>query len=159
MKAKYILVSLLMVALVMTGTGYSVNAGSGDKITGGGRFTNISGVSPYVGDKVSFNLQTYLLDDGAADGKFQLINHDEKMKLSGSFTSYSVSGYGVMLVGSIDGGASQPLYVLILESAEPGFDKIDIWIGKTPPTKPTTGMDYKGQVGKGNIQWHKAKVK
>ena len=156
MKAKYILVGLLMVALVMGGTGYGVSAGSGDKVTGGGRFDNLGGWgSLYAGDKVSFNLQVYLLDGGAADGKFQLINHDEGTKQTGSFSSYSVvQGYKLMLVGSIDGGAS--LNVEIIESAEPGFDTIQIWIGKTPSPQ---NIDYKGQVGKGNIQWHKAKVK
>jgi len=158
MKAKYLLVSLLMVALVMGGTGYSVSAGSGDKVTGGGRFNSIVW-GPYQGDKVSFNLQTYLLDSDAADGKFQLINHNAGTKLSGSFSSYSVGITGrLSLTGtcSIDGGASQSLYVEILESAEPFFDTIQIWIDKTPSPQ---NMDYKGQVGKGNIQWHKAKVK
>ena len=159
MKAKYILVGLLMVALVMGGTGYSVSAGSGDKVTGGGRFDSLVW-GLYQGDKVSFNLQVYLLDGGAADGKFQLINHDEGTKQTFSFSSYDVRPQGaneiLELTGSIDG---PDLYVEIREDAEPGFDSIQIWIGTKVAPPSLANVDYWGQVGKGNIQWHKAKVK
>jgi hypothetical protein len=153
MKMKYILVVLLLVALATTGTGYSVDAGSSDKLTGGGRFNSIVW-GQYVGNKVSFNLQTYLSDGDVANGTFQLTNHDQSTKLKGSFSTYSIDTLEITLMGtcSIDGGASQDLHVLIREDAEPGFDKIDIWIGAA------VGLpDYRGQVGKGNIQWHKAK--
>jgi hypothetical protein len=127
MKKKYILVSLLLVALVMGGTGYSVSAGSMPKITGGGSFVNDL-FGPYQGDKISFKLNTMFSGQGAA-GQFQLINHDAKTKLQGSFSEYNL-GTWIDLYGtcSIDGEGPHTLKLRLVDRGSSVYDIIYVYI-------------------------------
>ncbi len=128
MKAKYILVSLLLVALVMGGTGYGVAAGSVTKITGGGSFVNDLFGQNY-GDKISFKLNTTFSGQGAA-GQFQLINHDAKTKLQGSFSEYNKLGTWVDLYGtcSIDGEGPHDLRLRLVDRGSAVYDILYVYI-------------------------------
>lgn len=165
MKAKYLLFSLLIMALVMGGTGYSVSAGSGDKVTGGGTFINISWLwptpSPYanVGDKISFGFNAQSQGNGAK-GQFHLINHTKGIKAFGTISEFSASPDWDIEGTCLIDGVEKSFRVKITDDGEgggggPGWnDKIEIWFGDN-----TGQPDIKGQLAKGNIQKHKAKVK
>jgi len=147
MKAKYILVSLLIMALVMGGTGYSVSAGSMTKITGGGSFVNHLG-GQYYGDKISFKLNTMFSGQGAT-GQFQLINHNAKTKLQGSFSEYEKSGLAIILKGtcSIDGEDPHDIKLRIVDRGSSVYDIIYVYIDGS--------MTYHGGFGSnGNITVH-----
>ena len=155
MKAKYFLVSLLLVALVMSGTGYSVSAGSGDKVTGGGTFEQGGWGTPYAdgGDKISFGFNAQ--GNGAVKGQFHLINHDSGMKISATIaeiipsTGISVTIKGTCLVD----GAPTDFEALLNDGGEGGggssWESVTIWLGGTKA--------FSGQLSKGNIQKHKVK--
>ena len=158
MKAKYILVSLLLVALVMTGTGYSVSAGYGDKVTGGGTFVNIAGgfnPSPYAdyGDKISFGFNAQGQNNGSAKGQFHLINHDSGMKIFGTISECSIDSSWIIIEGTclID-GVPTPFWARLNDGSEGsgGYDLVRIGFSGT--TWPSS--DIYGQLSKGNIQWH-----
>ena len=160
MKAKYILSGLLMVALVIGGTGYGVAADSGGKVTGGGTFINTAGGSnDYAspGNKISFGFNGQRLDNGAK-GQFQLVNHDKRMRLHGTFDTYDVIPQGsrvVVVLGgecSID-GANGSFRAEI--TARTSFEIIEIWIGDSPSSLP----HIKGQIYKGNITKHEKNKK
>ena len=154
MKKKYILVSLLLVALVMTGTGYGVAAGSGVKATGGGTLINNTGYpSDYAswGDKISFGFSAQDQGNGAK-GQFHLINHASGMKVSGTISQCTVMGSWVSLNGScsID-GVETSFWADLTDGGEPSYDLImGIWFGSK--NKPP---DIFGTLEKGNIQSHK----
>jgi hypothetical protein len=161
MKAKYILVSLLLVALVMGGTGYSVSAGSGDKATGGGTFTQKVATSPLedpnpygaLGDKISFGFNAQSQGDGAK-GRFTLINHNSGMKVFGTVSACSAPNSSVQIAGtcSIDGSEKSFRAKLTDGGEGSGYDEVRIWFGdNTNPLKP----DIYGLLYKGNIQKHK----
>ena len=161
MKAKYILVSLLLVALVMGGTGYSVSAGSGDKVTGGGTFTQEAFTPPWLdlppnpygdlGDRMSFGFNAQGQENGAK-GQFHLINHDSGMKVSGTVSEISVAGGTVLIAGtcSID-GVPTDFWAELIDGGEGSSDnEVRIWfVDNEGP------YDILGHLAKGNIQKHK----
>ena len=159
MKKKYILVSLLMVALVMGGTGYGVSAGSGDKVTGGGTFPNATGENDYANplDKISFGFNAQSQGNGAK-GQFHLINHDSGMKVSGTISELKdwggswVSFNGPCL---IDGEVSYFWAEMVTDGGEgkgANSDMIFIHFGEEPGPPHITGLLGVGALGKGNIQ-------
>jgi len=160
MKAKYILVGLLLVTLMISGTGYSVAAGSGDKVTGGGTFTQQVVTPPWLppnpygafGDKMSFGF-TAQSDENGAKGQFHLINHDSGMKISGTVSACSATS-SVQISGTCSvEGAETSFRAKLTDGGEgAGYDEVKIWFGaNTNPAKP----DIYGQLAKGNIQKHK----
>ena len=162
MKGKYILVSLLLVALVMGGTGYGVSAGSGGKVTGGGTFTNEAIVLPWMGppspyanfgDKISFGFTAQSQGNGVK-GQFHLTNHDSGMKVSGTVSAYSVTTSWVEISGpcSID-GVSTSFWAKLSDGGEgagPSDRVVGIWFDD-----PDGNPDIKGRLAKGNVQKHK----
>ena len=154
MKAKYILVSLLLVALVMGGTGYSVSAGSGVKATGGGTFEHDAWATSYAspGDKISFGFSAQDQGNGAK-GQFHLINHASGMKVSGTISECEAFGGTVRFNGpcSIDGEESY-FWAEVVDGGEGnwGFDLVRINFDDNSPP-----WDIYGQMEKGNIQKHK----
>ena len=155
MKAKYILVSLLLVALVMAGTGYSVSAGYGDKVTGGGTFEHNAFPTTYAspGDKISFGFNAQGQNNGSAKGQFHLINHDSGMKIFGTISECSIDFSWIIIEGTclID-GVPTPFWARLNDGSEGsgGYDLVRIGFGGT--TWPS--IDIYGQLSKGNIQWH-----
>lgn len=156
MKAKYVLVSLLLVALMVSGTGYGVSAGEGVKATGGGTFVHNAWPTNYAapGDKISFGFSAQDQGNGAK-GQFHLINHNSGMKVSGTISGCKVMGALISLTGScsIDGGAEMPYWVDLSDGGEGGasYDVVmGVWFGSKsgPPA-------IFGQLDKGNIQSHK----
>ncbi|MBL7126138.1 MAG: hypothetical protein ISS58_02870 [Dehalococcoidales bacterium] len=152
MKGKYLLVSLLLVALVMGGTGYGVSAGSGDKATGGGTFIHSGSSSDYASleDKISFGFNAQSQGNGAK-GQFHLINHDSGMKVSGTVSDYT-PGYflDATLSGTCTVDGNPRDFNVIISDWGPGTDKIDIFFGDI-----VWPADISGFVTKGNIQKHK----
>jgi len=150
MKGKYILSGLLMVALVIGGTGYGVAADSGGKVTGGGTFNHAGPPSSYAnfGDKISFgfNGQT---KNGVVKGQFQLVNHDKGIKMHGTFDTYNGNGPNVYLAGECSiNGTNEPFRVRIATGAP--WEVIQIWIGDSSPAEG----DIYGHIYKGNITKH-----
>jgi len=156
MKAKYLLFSLLIMALVMGGTGYSVSAGSGVKATGGGTFEHDAWPTPYAssGDKISFGFSAQVQGTGA-QGQFHLINHASGMKVSGTISEISAFGSTVRFEGSclIDGEESY-FWAEVVDGGEGnwGFDLVRINFNDN-----SSPWDIYGQLAKGNIQKHKVK--
>ncbi len=159
MKAKYILVSLLLVALVMGGTGYSVSAGSGDKVTGGGTFTQERFIlpggdpNPYgdFGDKISFGFNAQSQGNGVK-GQFHLINHDSGMKVFGTVSEISVPGSVILISGpcSID-GVPTDFWAELIDGGE-GSNDDTVGIRFVDNDGP---YDILGYLAKGNVQKHK----
>ena len=151
MKGKYILVSLLLVALVMGGTGYSVSAGPGDKATGGGTFIHSGQSNGYAspGDKISFGFNAQSQGNGAK-GQFHLINHASGMKVSGTISNYTPGYYlDATLAGTCTVYGD---FNVIISDWGPEVDKIDIFFGDID-----WPADISGFLVKGNIQKHKDK--
>ena len=158
MKKKYILVSLLMVALVMGGTGYSVSAGSGDKVTGGGTFEQ-GFPTPYAdsGDKISFGFNAQGEGDDAK-GHFHLVNHNTGMKVSAtiskiiSSTAFFMTVEGTCLIN----GEETKFEAKLEDRGEGGgggaysWDILTIWLDGEKA--------FSGLLFKGNIQVHKVKT-
>ncbi|MBU2535043.1 MAG: post-COAP-1 domain-containing protein [Chloroflexota bacterium] len=154
MKAKYILVGLLMVALVMGGTGYSVSAGPGDKVTGGGTFINWTYPNDYAqpGDKVSFGFNAQITN-GEAKGQFNLVNHNSGLKLKGTITDVIPSTLGAQLNGTLEGSGID-FYVIIQDGGNgANTDVISIYFDDISGRPEIYGSWSKGI--KGNIQKHK----
>lgn len=152
MKAKYILVSLLLVALVMGGTGYGVSAGSGDKATGGGTFEHNAFPTTYAspGDKISFGFNAQGQGDGAK-GQFHLINHNSGLKISATITYINAPTSTAIIKGTclIDGTPTE-LEAYLSDGGEgkwAGWETVQIWLGGTTA--------FYGQLSKGNVQKHK----
>ncbi|NIN34418.1 MAG: hypothetical protein GTO60_04720 [Gammaproteobacteria bacterium] len=155
MKAKYVLVSLLMIAVMLAGTGYGVSAGSGDKATGGGTFVNIAGgwnPSPYAdyGDKISFGFNAQ--GNSAVYGQFHLINHTSGMKAFGTVSEISFASAGMLRFSgtcSID-GVETAYWAEVVDGGEgawSGYDLVRIrFVDNAGP------YDIYGQLSKGNIQ-------
>ncbi len=169
MKAKLALVVLLVAVVALVGAGC--------KTTGGGRFNDI------VHGKVTFgfNAQSTGGDtDGpspppwlsgewetiGAKGQFQMVVHDSKTKIKGTFTGTWVSSqtgdqsyfFGM---GSINGGETEPFFIRSQDFGEPGFgegDQIIIVIGTNDPNPLSWPPDvsiYSGTLEAGNIKVHK----
>ncbi len=155
MKAKYVLVSLLLVALMISGTGYGVSAGSGSKVTGGGTFVHNAWPTAYAapGDKISFGFSAQDQGNGAK-GQFHLINHNSGMKVSGTISQCNVMGSLIFLSGScVVDGVPTTYWVDLSDGGEGGasYDLVmGVWFGSKsgPPA-------IFGQLDKGNIQSHK----
>jgi hypothetical protein len=158
MKKKYILVSLLMVALVMGGTGYSVSAGSGDKVTGGGTFPNATDENDSANplDKISFGFNAQGQGDNVK-GQFHLINHNSGMKVSGTVSEFIDFGSWVSFNGPclIDGEESYFWAEMVTDGGEgkgANSDMIFIHFGEEPGPPHIVGLLGVGALGKGNIQ-------
>ena len=155
MKAKYLLVRLLLVALVMGGTGYSVSAGEGVKATGGGTFENNAWPTTYAahGDKISFGFSAQ--DQGkGAKGQFHLINHNTGMKVSGTISQCTVMGSLIFLSGSCSvDGVPTSFWVDLTDGGE-GGDSYDLVMGVWFGSKSGAPAIF-GRLDKGNIQSHK----
>lgn len=163
MKGKYILVSLLLVALVMGGTGYGVSAGSGDKVTGGGTFPNLTDANKYANplDKISFGFNAQSQGNGAK-GQFHLINHNSGMKVSGTVSELMDWGSMVSFNGpcSIDGVESYFWAEWVMDGGEgngAAYDQIFIRFGEESGPYHIIGLLGVGNspLGQGNIQKHK----
>ena len=155
MKGKYILVSLLLVALVMGVTGYSVSAGSGDKVTGGGTFINWTAPNEYAqpGDKISFGFNAQI-KNGEAKGQFNLINHNSGLKIDGTISNVSYTGpLTAELSGTLEGSGID-FYVIIQDGGNgANTDVISIYFDDISGRPEIYGSWSKGI--KGNIQKHK----
>jgi len=123
MKAKYILVAILIVALASLGIG----CGVATKASGGGTFTD-----DQTEHKITFGFNAQASEDGTFKGQFQLVDHGVKppLKVHGSFDGMDVAGtwYGTCRVngeGPYDFSAS------FMDAGEPGADAGDllaVWI-------------------------------
>ncbi len=155
MKAKYLLVSLLIMALVMGGTGYSVSADSGDKVTGGGTFINWTPPNEYAQpeDKISFGFNAQITN-GEAKGQLNLVNHNSGLKLKGTITDVTLNGtLGAQINGTLEGSGID-FYIIIQDSGNgANTDIISIYFGDISGPPEIYGSWSKGI--KGNIQKHK----
>ena len=160
MKAKLALSILLVAVLALVGTGCG-----GDKVTGGGKFTNE--VFPNYGNKVTFGFNAQPLDEPAlpgmvkAKGQFQLIDHTTGMNVHGTFTgTYIVPSEGVSWFSgtcSIDGEGETYFEITAADDDKSGLgtgDGVYIMIGAFGDPNQVI---YAGYLEGGNIQVHKTK--
>ena len=157
MKGKLALSILLVAVLALFGTGCG-----GDKVTGGGRFTD-----ELSGHKITFGFNAQPLDEESevpgmvkAKGRFLLVDHDTKMKIHGTFTgTYMTPSEGASWFSgrcSIDGEGDTYFEVLAADVGKSGLgagDGIYIMIGEYG--SPNT--IYQGYLEGGSIQVHKTK--
>ena len=168
MKAKLALAVLLVAVLAMVGAGC--------KTTGGGWFNDVDD------GKVTFGFNAQSTDGDtdapppqpppgwetmAAKGQFQMVVHDTKTRMHGTFTGTWVSSQtgGESYFGgtcSVNGEAPEPFFIQCRDLGEPGFsegDQIIIVIGTDDPgawvLDPSSYLLYSGTLGGGNIQVHK----
>ena len=130
MKAKYLLVGLLIAVLAFAGVGCS-------KVTGGGQF-----IDEQTGNKVTFGFNAQPLEGGEspftnAKGHFHLVDHGSKMKIKGTFDtghiSPSIDPDDPTLpptswfsgTCSIDGEGEYPFEVTAIDNGKPGLDEGD----------------------------------
>ncbi len=143
MKAKYLLVGLLIAVLALGSMGCVGEA----KTTGGGKFTDVSS-----DHKITFGFNAKAsLEDGTTTGQFQLIDHDTKKRIHGSFEGES-SIEGFTGTCTINGEGSYPFVLSVVDAGEPGSDAgdlVNVWINGT--------LMYSGFLEGGNIQSHPAK--
>jgi len=155
MKAKLALVALLVAVLALTGVGCS-------KANGGGWFTNTASGNDWgYGHRITFGFNAqYDDEDGTVKGQFQLIDHDAKINLHGTFDSTETMGWfdfgGLCVVkGKADvNGEEIPFEVTYADNGEPGVDardSIQVYVGEAYPWL----YCYIGDpIGGGNIQYH-----
>ena len=160
MKAKYLVVALLVVVLALAGVGCK-------KLTGGGSFDDFSAGKVTFG----FNAQPTEPYDPAADslqeigakGQFQLVAHGTQgtnTVIHGTFTGTYMSDdpefsrfFGTCIVNGTD---VQPFNVQFYDSGAKGPNKGDgiiVHVGATDPFGPIVLM-YSGNLTGGNIQIH-----
>jgi hypothetical protein len=152
MKAKLALVVVLVAVLALAGVGCN-------KVTGGGWFIDTG-----TGNKITigFNAQptgvptveASLVDPITAKGQFELIDHDSKTRVHGSFEgTYASTGEGASYFEgtcSVNGGESESFWVLASDDIDFGdgpVDSIEISIGDGH-------LYYNGVLQGGNIQVH-----
>lgn len=124
------------------------------KTTGGGWFFDST-----TGNKITFGFNAQPIEDGDAQGKFQLIDHVDKTRVHGTFfITHDVTApdSSALFEGtcSINGSGDYDLYVIFLDLGEPGIaagDNITVGVNTTAP------LIYSGSIGGGNIQIHKDK--
>ncbi len=156
MKAKYILVSLLLVTLMISGTGYGVAAGSGDKATGGGTFINWTYPNDYAqpGDKISFGFNAQKTN-GEAKGQLNLVNHNSGLKLKGTITDVIPSTLGAQINGKLEGSGIN-FYIIIQDSGNgANTDVIEIYFADGDESDRPEIYGSWSEGIKGNIQKHK----
>ena len=150
MKAKLALAVFLVAVLALTGVGCT------SKVTGGGWFINTApGDSLEHRITFGFNAQLVDVEDGTVKGQFQLIDHDAKTNIHGTFESMTLAGEwaGVCMVkgeGMVD-GEYLPFTLHVIDIGEPApgpGDIVHIEIGE-----PVLYV-YSGNLGGGNIQAH-----
>lgn len=156
MKGKLALSILLVAVLALVGTGCT-------KATGGGQFKDV-----WTGHKISFGFNAHpLVDEDAgypfvkAKGQFQMIDHDTKTKVHGTFTGTYVqpSDNASWFMGTCSVNGADDVYFEItatdLEKAGIGVgDHIFIMVGELGYPDTVT---YEGILNGGNIQFHRAK--
>jgi len=142
MKARYGLVILLVAVLALTGVGC--------KATGGGWF-----IDELTQHKITFGFNGQSTSDeqvATAKGQFQLIDHDLKTRIHGTFTgTYRDSASEFWGTCSINGAGDYDLYLFCGDNGEPGptaGDYIEIGIGWPYDYK------YQGSLRGGNIKFH-----
>lgn len=172
MKAKSVLVALLVAALALVGAGC--------KATGGGWFNDIDD------GKVTFGFNAQSTDGEtdaplppplpgwetmAAKGQFQMVVHGTKdsptkTRMHGTFTGTWASNQPVedwsyfCGMGSINGGDTKPFFIQFHDFGEPGPSKGDdiiIVIGTNDPNPSSWPPDismYDGVLEGGNIKIH-----
>ena len=157
MKAKYLVVALLVVVLALAGTGCK-------KVTGGGSFDDFSAGKVTFG----FNAQPTVPYDPSVDpnqeigakGQFQMVAHGTNTVIHGTFTGTWASEnethsrfFGTCIVNGTD---VEPFNVQFYDSGAKGPNKGDgivVHIGATDPFGPIVLM-YSGNLTGGNIQIH-----
>jgi len=160
MKAKLALSILLVAVLALVGTGCGLG---GDKVTGGGRFTD--GLTDH---KITFAFNAQPLDPLKEDpgypfikakGQFQLVDHDAKTRIHGTFNgTYIVPSEGAswfMGTCSVNGEDDVYFEITALDDDKAGLDVGDgifIKVGY-----PFPFLTYAGYLEGGNIQVHKTK--
>ena len=143
MKARYGLVILLVAVLALGGMGCN-------KVTGGGWFTDVS-----TGHKITFGFNAQPTGDGSAKGQFQLVDHDSKTRIHGTFTGTltetSPSGSNFWGTCSINGTSDHNLFIWCQDDGDDfgqgSGDLIGIFIYGY--------RDFSGNLTGGNIQVHK----
>jgi len=139
MKAKYLVVALLVVVLAL--------AGAGCKATGGGWFTNTAFDQPQNKISFGFNAQGSW-DEGAVKGQFQLVEHGKPpTKVHGTFDGFQGTCF-------VNGEGPYPFDFYCMDSGEPGpsaGDFVSIYV------YTDTTLYYEGYLEGGNIQYHPAK--
>jgi len=158
MKRKLALSILLVAVLALVGTGCV----GGDKVTGGGRFTD-----GLTGHKITFgfNAQPVPVDElnGSvfvkAKGQFQLVDHDAKSRIHGTFTgTYIVpSEYASWFSGRCSVNGEDDVYFEVTAADD---DKSGLGVGDGIFIKvgyPFPFLTYAGYLEGGNIQVHKTK--
>jgi len=167
MKAKYLVVALLVLVLALAGTACS-------KVTGGGWFNDFSGgkvtfgfnaqpTKPY--DPPVYTDPFGWYEEVGAKGEFQLVAHGTNTVIHGTFTGSWVSEnetfsrfFGTCTINGTD---VQPFNVQFYDNGGKGLNKGDgivVHIGGTNPMDPIVLM-YSGDLGGGNIQIHNDKKK
>ena len=153
MKAKLALVILLVAVVALVGVGC--------KATGGGWFTNMA-VGETYGNRITFGFNAHLdVEDLTVKGQLQLIDHDAKTNIHGTFDSMTTAGewVGTCIVkgeGMVNGDGPHPLKLFCVDAGEPGpgaGDLVDIYIGESSPWL----YHYTGFLEGGNIQVHEDK--
>ena len=144
MKARYGLVICLVAVLALTGVGC--------KATGGGWF-----IDELTQHKITFGFNGQSTSDepvATAKGQFQLVDHDSKMRIHGTFEgTYRDDASEFWGTCSINGTDTDSLYVFCLDDDEVGMglgDYIEIGIGDWPYL-----YHYQGALQGGNIKFLK----
>lgn len=177
MKAKLALAVFLVAVLALTGVGCS-------KTTGGGWFINESPIGDAEGHKITFGFNAQPTGDGDGDGDFfglgngeveakgqiQIIDHDAKTNIHGTFTgTYTGSlfdmgtdeGYAVFYgVCSVE-GEEVPFWVefsdnMVFDSDVGPVDFVFVNIGTDVYPNPGE-IQYSGVIQGGNINIHQDK--
>ena len=147
MKAKYGLVVLLVAVLAVVAGGGEAAAG-GNKTTGGatggGWF-----IDWWSEQKITFGFNARPTGDESAEGEFQLVDHDSKTRIHGTF--HSKIGRKFHGTCSINGEGDYTFFVICRDGGEPGIGKDFINI------RITGYRFYYGYLQGGNIKLHEAK--
>ena len=158
MKGKYLVVALLIAVLAIGSLGCN-------KVTGGGQFTD-----EWTGNKVTFgfNAQPIASEDSVftgAKGQFQLIDHDAKTNIHGTFdTGYNAPSFDpedptlpptswFSGTCSIDGEGEYYFEVTATDNGNSSLGVGDYILIMAGP------YTYQGYLESGNIQVHKANKK
>lgn len=150
MKPKYMAIVLLVAVLALLGTGCN-------KVTGGGWF-----IDEATDHKITFGFNAQPIDGVADDqgfikakGQFQLVDHDTKEKMHGTFTAtwatVSSGSSGATGTCSINGQDDVEFYIAAADggSGLDAEDHITIFIY----TEPEETV-YAGSLKGGNIKVH-----
>lgn len=150
MKPKYMAIVLLVAVLALLGTGCN-------KATGGGWF-----LDEVTDHKITFGFNAKPIDEPAgqgmikAKGQFQLVDHDAKTKMHGTFNgTWDTPSNGTSTFAgtcSINGQDGVTFYVKATDNDVSGLDAEDHILIKISTSPEIT---YAGLLGGGNIKVHK----